>query len=144
MDLMRWSPLRDLDELFSRQGRLIDSGLPAMLGSDVKWRPAANIVENETEFTIKADLPEVRKEDIDITVESGVLTLSGERRYEKKSDDEKEHRRETFYGSFTRSFALPEGTDESAISAESKDGVLLVHVPKVAATKRQPVSIRVD
>jgi len=140
MDLLRWSPLRDLDELFGRQGRVFE---PSLLGQDVKWRPAANIVENDKEFTIRADLPEVKKEDIEITVDGGVLTVSGERRVEKSTENEKEHRRETFYGTFSRSFSLPDGTDESAISAETKDGVLIVHVPKVAAEKRQPVSIKV-
>jgi HSP20 family protein len=143
MDLMRWSPLRDLDELFARHGRTIDSSLPSLLGADVKWRPAANIVENDTEFTIRADLPEVKKEDIDVTVDGGVLTISGERRIEKSTDNEKEHRRETFHGQFSRSFTLPEGTDESGISAETKDGVLIVHVPKVVVEKRQPVSIKI-
>lgn len=143
MDLLRWSPVRDLDDLFSRHGRLIESSFPPLLGSDVQWRPAANIVENDTEFTIRADLPEVKKEDIDITVEGGLLTISGERRVEKSTENEKEHRRETFFGSFSRSFTLPEGTDESAISAETKDGVLIVHVPKIAAEKRKPVSIKV-
>ena len=144
MDLMRWSPLRDLDELFGRHGRSVESSLPSLLGSDVKWRPAANIVENDDEFTIKADLPAVRKEDIEITIDGGVLTLSGERRLEKSADNEKEHRRETFYGSFSRSFALPDGTDETGIKAETRDGVLLVHIPKVSAEKSKPVSVRID
>jgi HSP20 family protein len=144
MDLIRWSPLRDIDELFNRYGRSLESGFPSLLGEGAKWRPAANIVENDKEYTIRADLPEVKKEDIEITVEAGVLTISGERRYEKSSDKEKEHRRETFYGSFTRSFTLPDGTDDSAIQAESKDGVLVVHIPKVAAAKRSPVSVKID
>ena len=144
MDLMRWSPLRDLDELFNRHGRSIESAFPAMLGEGVRWRPAANIVEDDGEYTIRADLPEVSKEDIAITVESGVLTISGERRNEKRSESEKEHRRETFYGSFTRSFSLPDGTDESGISAESKDGVLVVHIPKVKADEQSPVSIEIS
>ena len=144
MELMRWSPFRDLDELFNRHGRTLESALPSMLGEGSRWRPAANIVENEKEFTIRADLPEVQKKDIDITVERGVLTISGERRYEKRDDNEKEHRRETFFGSFSRSFSLPEGTDENGITAESKDGVLIVHVPKVATTEEKPVSIKVS
>lgn len=143
MDLLRWSPLRDLDEIFGRHGRTFESTLPSLLGSEAKWRPAANIVENDTEFTIRADLPEVKKEDIEITVDGGVLTISGERRQEKSTENEREHRRETFYGSFTRSFSLPEGTDDSAIRAETKDGVLIVHVPKVAVEKRRPVSIKI-
>ena len=144
MDLLRWSPLRDLDELFGRQSRGFESALPSLLGAETKWRPAANIVENDAEFTIRADLPEVKKDDIDITVDGGVLTISGERRQEKSTENETEHRRETFYGSFTRSFALPDGTDEAAIRAETKDGVLIVHVPKAAAETRRPVSVKID
>lgn len=143
MDLIRWSPFRDIDELFNRYGRSLESSVPSMLGEGTKWRPAANIVENENEYTIRADLPEVKKEDIEITVEAGVLTISGERKVEKSSDNEKEHRRETFYGSFTRSFSLPEGTDEQAIGAETKDGVLIVHIPKIKVEKRSPVSIEI-
>lgn len=143
MDLIRWSPFGDLDDLFGRYTRGIDSQLPSLLGENAKWRPAANITENDSEYTIKADLPAVKKEDIDVNVENGVLTISGERRIEKSSDDEKEHRRETFYGSFTRSFSLPENADADAISAESKDGVLVVHVPKAKVEKPKSVSIKV-
>lgn len=141
MDLIRWSPFRDIDELFNRYGRNLESSVPSLLGEGVKWRPAANIVENDKEYTIRADLPEVKKEDIEITIDGGVLTISGERRVEKSSDNEKEHRRETFHGSFMRSFSLPDGTDDTAIRAETKDGVLTVHIPKVAAAKKSPVKI---
>jgi len=142
MDLIRWSPFRELDDLFGRYTRGLESQA-SLLGENVKWRPAANITENDSEYTIKADLPEVKKDDIDVNVENGVLTISGERRVEKSADNEKEHRRETFYGSFTRSFSLPENADAGAISAESKDGVLIVHVPKTKAEKPKSVSIKV-
>lgn len=144
MDLMRWSPLRDLDDLFNLRSRALESAFPSVSADGVKWRPAADIVENDSEFTIRADLPAVTRNDISVTVDGGVLTISGERRYEKSSDGEREHRRETFYGSFSRSFSLPEGTDESAIRAESKDGVLIVHIPKVKAPAKTPVSIEVN
>jgi len=142
MDLIRWSPFRELDDLFGRYTRGLESQ-PSLLGENVKWRPAANITENDTEYTIKADLPEVKKDDIEVHVENGVLTISGERRIEKSAEDEKEHRRETFYGSFTRSFSLPENANADAISAESKDGVLVVHVPKAKVEKQKSVSIKV-
>jgi HSP20 family protein len=143
MSLIRWNPLGDLDDLFARFPR----GLPrtsSLLAEGVDWRPAANITENSNEYTIKADLPEVKKEDIDVTVSNGVLTLSGERRYEKSSDDEKEHRRETFHGTFQRSFALPDDVDVDAIKADTKDGVLIVHLPKRAEKKPESVRISVD
>lgn len=143
MNLVHWNPFGELDDFFGRRARGMESQLPSLLGERVEWRPAANIVENDNEYTIKADLPEVKKDDIDIKVENGVLTISGERKLEKSSDDEKEHRRETFFGSFTRSFALPENVEEGSIRAESKDGVLMVHVPKSKSRKQEPVKVRV-
>ena len=143
MSLIRFSPLRDLDDLFGRYTRGMESGLPSLMGEGSQWRPAANIVENDNEFTIKADLPEVKKDDIELTVDDGVLTLSGERRYEKSTEDEKEHRRETFHGTFERSFSVPENVDVDAIKADTKDGVLIVHLPKKAVTKPESVSIKV-
>jgi HSP20 family protein len=137
MNLIPWSPFRELDQLFTRYGRDLGS-----LRENLQWRPSADIVENDKEYLIKADLPEVKKEDIDISVENGVLTLSGERRVEKSTDEEKEHRRETFYGQFARSFALPEDVDQTKISAETKDGVLKVHLPK--SEQKKPRSIQVD
>ena len=142
MSLIRWNPLGELDDLFARFPRGLHPR-STIVTEGVDWRPAANITENDKEYTIKADLPEVKKEDIDVNVANGVLTLSGERRYEKSSEDEKEHRRETFYGSFTRSFSLPENADVAKISAETRDGVLIVHIPKQKATKKESVSIKV-
>ena len=144
MSLVRWNPFGELDEIFARfpRGLLSRQGDTVLEGAD--WRPAANISENDKEYTIKADLPEVKKEDINVSVENGVLTISGERRYEKASDDEREHRRDTFHGTFQRSFALPEGVDVEGINADSKDGVLIVRLPKQVGRKPEPVKIRVQ
>lgn len=142
MSLIRWNPLGELDDLFARFPR----GLypRQMLTEETEWRPAANITENGKEYTIRADLPDVKKDDIDVSVANGVLTLSGERRYEKTSEDEKEHRRETFHGTFQRSFALPEDVDVEGIKADTKDGVLIIHLPKQAAKQPRSVKIKVD
>jgi HSP20 family protein len=144
MSLIRWSPFGELDDFFARfpRGVLPRQTELAVEGAD--WRPAANIAESDKEYTIRADLPEVKKDAIEVSVENGVLTISGERRYEKASDDEREHRRETFHGNFQRSFALPEDVDVEAINADSKDGVLIVHLPKQAVRKPEPVKIRVQ
>ena len=142
MSLIRWNPLGELDDLFARFPRGLHPR-STIVTEGVDWRPAANITENDKEYTIKADLPEVKKEDIDVTVREGVLTLSGERRYEKSTEDEKEHRRETFHGTFERSFSVPENVDVDAIKADTKDGVLIVHLPKKAVTKPESVSIKV-
>jgi len=144
MSLIRWNPFGELDDLFARFPRGLAPRQTATLAEGVDWRPAANITENDKEYTIKADLPEVRKEDIDVSVANGVLTLSGERRYEKSSDDEKEHRRETFHGTFQRSFALPDDVDVDAIKADTRDGVLIVRLPKQAEQKPASVRIKVD
>ena len=149
MNLISWSPFRELDDFFERYARDLGAGREtgssrlATLDSNIQ-RPTADIVENGKEYTIKADLPEVKKEDIDVKVENGVLTLSGERRVEKSTDDEKQHRRETFYGRFSRSFALPEDVDTTKISAESKDGVLKVHLPKAEAKRAKSIEVKVD
>ena len=144
MNLIRWNSLGDLDDLFARFPRGLLPRQSAFLSEGVDWRPAANITENDKEYTIRADLPEVKKDDIEVTIANGVLSLSGERRYEKASDDEKEHRRETFHGTFQRSFALPDDVDVEAIKADTKDGVLVVRLPKRAVTKPSSVKIKVD
>jgi HSP20 family protein len=86
----------------------------------------------------------VKKEDVKVTVDDGMLTLSGERRQKEEQKDEKFHKVETYYGSFSRSFALPDAVDQAAIRAESKDGVITIHVPKTKAETRKPTSIKVQ
>lgn len=144
MNLIHWSPFRELDDVFERFARPGGLQQRSLLGDKLDWRPAASITENDKEYLVKADLPEVKKDDIDIAIESDILTIRGERRVEKSSEDEKEHRRETFYGSFSRSFGLPADVDQDAITADCKDGVLTVHLPKTKAQdKPQQVSIKV-
>jgi len=143
MNLISWSPFRELDDLFERYTRELARWRPAGLDEHMHWRPSADIVENDNEYLIKADLPEVKKEDIDIRVENGVLTLSGERRVEKSADNEKEHRREVFYGKFARSFSLPDDVEVDKISAECRDGVLRVHLPKSDAKKPRTIEVKV-
>ena len=144
MALVAWDPFRELEDVlsrWSRNGRSVLAGNQE--GGIATWRPAANISETEKEYIIKAELPEVKKEDVSLTVQDGVITIKGERRYEKQDDSEKQHRVESFYGSFSRSFSLPADVDESAIKAESKDGVLTVHLPKVEAPQPKPIEIEV-
>lgn len=143
MNLIRWNPFGDLDDIFGRIPRDLVSRQSGLLAEGVDWRPAANITENDEEYTIRADLPEVKKEDIDVSVANGVLTLSGERRYEKSTDNEREHRRETFHGTFKRSFGVPEDVDVQGIQADTKDGVLVIHLPKQAVEKPESISIKV-
>jgi len=105
--------------------------------------PTVDISESEGEYLIKAELPEVKKEDVKVTVENGVLTLQGERRQEKEEKGKKFHRVERSYGSFIRSFTLPESVDESMVKAEYKDGVLNLHLPKSERVKPKAIDVKV-
>ena len=146
MRVIKWEPFRDVDDAFDRfvaetlrrWPRQTTEGQAAL-----DWAPAADVSETEAEYLIKADLPEVRKEDVSITVQDGVLTLSGERRQEVRAENEKVHRVERAYGSFARRFALPENADEQSIRAESRDGVILIHIPKQKVVHPQPRQIEI-
>lgn len=141
MSLIRWEPFRELDNFFRQNV----SGLSRNLRGEVEqWAPTANISETEQEYLIKAELPEVKKEDVKVTLENGVLTISGERKHEKERKDESEIRVESFYGSFSRSFYLPDNVDATGVKAESRDGVLRIRVPKKTPTKSTAIDIKVS
>ncbi len=147
MTLVTWSPLREFEDFFSRYNRLSRGLLTGNGNGDrgvADWRPAADISETGKEYLIKAELPAVAKKDVEVTVEDGVITIKGERRVEKSDEEEKRHRIETFYGSFSRSFSLPADVDETAIRAESKDGILQVHLPKTEVQKPTVIDIKVS
>jgi HSP20 family protein len=146
MNVIRWEPFGGMDEMFSRFPTMFErwARLTGSGEKGVEWSPSADISETDQEYLIRASLPAVKKEDVSVTVEDGMLTLSGERRQQDERKDEKFHKVESFYGSFSRSFSLPEGTDPSAIRAESKDGVLTIHVPKVKAQAKKPTTIKVQ
>lgn len=108
-----------------------------------QWAPLVDITEDDREYVIKAELPEVRKEDVKITVESGTLNLSGERTFEKEDKGLRYHRVERSYGSFLRSFVLPDDADASKVSAEFKDGVLMVRVEKHEKALPKRIEIKV-
>lgn len=154
MRVIKWEPFRDMDEVFNRffadtlrrwpttQGGAY--GSEAQQPQMREWAPLADVSENETEYVIKAEVPEVPKEAVNITVQDGVLTLSGERRQEKREDNEKVHRIERFHGSFARRFALPEDADEQAISAECRDGVIAIRIPKQKQVVQQARQIQIQ
>jgi len=151
MTLIRWEPFRELDDFFTRCsplfGRLptIRSAVTGRDSTDAPaWAPVADISETETEYLIKAELPEVGKEDVKVTVDEDVITIRGERRKEVEHKDEKVHRIESTYGSFARSFRLPEDADVSAIQAESRNGVLKVRVPKKPVARARTVEVQVN
>ncbi|MBP9590715.1 MAG: Hsp20/alpha crystallin family protein [Steroidobacteraceae bacterium] len=146
MRVIKWEPFREVDDVFDRFfadafRRWPRATVEGRAAAD--WAPAADVTETEGEYLIKAELPEVRKEDVSLSVQDGVLTLTGERKQEKRDDNEKVHRVERFHGSFARRFSLPEDADEQSIKAESKDGVILIHIPKHKVVQPQARQIEV-
>ncbi len=109
-----------------------------------EWTPAVDIIEDEKGYLIKVELPEVRKEDVKVTVESGTLTIAGERRAEKEEKGRRFHRLERFFGSFERSFSLPDDADDSKVNAEFKDGVLRVYLTKSEKARPKQIEVKVS
>jgi HSP20 family protein len=144
MNLIRWEPFGDVETLFNRllKGNLVR--LPQSSTGGVEWSPSADISETDQEFVIRAELPAVKKEDVQVTVEDGTIAIKGERKQQNVDNKEKYHRVETFYGSFERTFSLPENVDASSIRCESKDGMLTVHIPKTETRKMGPKQIKVQ
>ena len=147
--LIRWDPFKEMEETHNRLAHLFGLS-PARTGNGgqeamtiTQWVPSVDIIEDDKEWLVKADLPEVKKEDVKVTVESGVLTITGERKFEKEEKDKKYHRIERAYGNFFRSFTLPDAADGSKVNAEFKDGVLKVHLPKSEKTKPKAVEVKV-
>ena len=108
-----------------------------------EWAPVVDISEDDKEYLIKAELPEVKKEDVKVTAEEGTLTIMGERKFEKEVKGKKYHRVERAYGSFGRSFSLPDDASPAKVSAEFKDGVLTVHLAKTEKAKPQQIEVKV-
>jgi HSP20 family protein len=149
-NLMRVDPLHELEEMNQRLSRFFGANdlAPFWRGEreDVKiadWRPAVDIEETEEAYLIKVELPEVRKEDVKVSVQNGILTLQGERRMEKEKKDRKVHRVERFYGNFVRSFALPDEVEAQDVSAEFKDGMLYVRMGKSEKAKPRSIEVKV-
>ncbi|HEY0682248.1 MAG TPA: Hsp20/alpha crystallin family protein [Steroidobacter sp.] len=144
MNITRWEPFREVEDMFRQYSPFFSRAMRRFEADEGGWRPVADISETDTEYLIKAELPEVKKEDVKVTFEQGLLTISGERRQEKKQKDENQIRVESFYGSFSRSFSLPDNIDAKTIQAECKEGVLRVRIPKTTPTKpEQPIAVEV-
>lgn len=144
MRLVRWDPF-GTDEFFNRAlPGLLGRWPRSMDGEPLEWTPSADISETDKEYLIRAELPAVRKEDVKVTVDQGMITIEGERKQQKEDRNEKFHRVESVYGSFTRSFALPENVNVDAIRGESRDGVLIVHLPKTQPSGQKVKQIKVD
>lgn len=144
----RWNPLKDRDDLESRLATMLATRESTGNGEKealtvTQWSPLVDITEDEKEYVIKAELPEMKKDEVRLTVEHDVLAISGERRFEKEDQGLKYHRIERAYGSFVRSFSLPEDVDESKVTADFKDGMLTVRLPKSVKVQPKTIEIKV-
>lgn len=142
MKLERWNPFREFDDWFRdyHRGMLTRLGEREAITSN-DWLPAADILENDEEYQIKVEIPEIRKEDVKLSVNNGLLTISGERKLENR--DDKQHRMERFYGCFTRSFRLPEDVRPENITGHFRDGMLYVHMVKSASPADKTLEIEI-
>jgi HSP20 family protein len=152
MQLMKWDPFREMEEITDRFSRALGRPFLARTlpggGAEealitAEWAPLVDIEENEKEYLVKAELPEVKKEDVKVTLEEGVLTIQGERRLEKEEKGKKIHRIERAYGKFLRTFTVPRDVDEKKILAEFKEGMLTVRVPKAEVFKPREIEVKV-
>lgn len=146
MALIKWEPLREIEDMFDRYTRAM--GWPSNRGQELittgDWSPRVDISETDNEFVVKAEIPEVKKEDVKVSVDNGVLTIQGERKQEKEEKGKKFHRVERYYGSFVRSFTLPDNVDETKVKATFKDGMLNLQIPKTAETKPKAIEVKVE
>jgi HSP20 family protein len=145
MAMLRWEPFREMENALRRFSPLYmpDNGVARDEAAAKTWIPLANISEAENEYLIRIDLPDVKKEDVKIAVADGVITISGERKLEREDQTENAIRVESIYGAFTRSFVLPDYVDAKGIHAETKDGVLRIHIPKAKNKKVEPLAIEI-
>ncbi len=148
-DPARWDLFKELEEIGDRFNRVFgrlparrESGREALTVAD--WMPNVDIKEDEREYLIKAEIPEVDKEDVKVTIQEGVLSIKGERKQEKEENGSRFHRVERSYGTFVRSFTLPGDVAEYRLKAEFKEGMLLVHLPKSEKAKPKAIEVKVE
>jgi len=145
--VVRYEPFRGLSTLHDQVNRLFNETMFRGQNEDsaiTTWAPAVDIYETPNELVVKADLPDVNEKDIDIRVENNLLTVRGERKFEKKVTEDNYLRVERTYGAFSRSFSLPNTVNPEAIHAEYKNGVLTVNLPKREESKPRQVKVAVN
>lgn len=149
MNLVKWNPFNELEDIsnslnkfFGRQ--VAPHGTDVGLLAQADWAPTVDISETDDGYLIKAEIPGVKKEDVKVTVQDGMLAIRGERKQEKEEKGKRFHRIERSYGSFMRSFRLPDDADEGGVSAEFKDGLLNVSLKKSAKAKPKSIDIAVS
>lgn len=146
MSIVRYDPFRDLRNLQDEVNRLFSTNISRVFGDEGiargAWNPSIDIYENKDQIVVEAELPGMKREDFDLSIENNVLTLRGERRFEKKDEGDNYHRVERSYGSFTRSFTLPQTVTGESANAEYKNGVLRVTLPKREEVKARRIEIK--
>lgn len=149
--LTRWEPVNDIANLSSRMDRLFDEmmgrGMRRIADEDRvrgSWSPAVNIMEKKDAIQITADLPGMKAEDVEVTVDNGVLTIRGERKLEEATEGETYHRIERVYGVFERTFTLPNSVDTTKIEAKFTNGEMVVSLPKREESKPRSVKVKVQ
>ena len=148
MTIVRWEPLREFSTLQNEMNRLFNTVFDAPTAGNGgntlrRWMPAMDLVETDDHFVLRADLPGLSEDDVDVTLENDVLTVSGQRKAETETREKGYYRVERAYGSFRRSLSLPEGVDPDAIEANFDKGVLEVRIPKPEQRKPRKVAITV-
>ena len=148
---IRWDPFRELEEMhnrlttfFGRQSPLLSGPAEAEEMTLTTWTPRVDVAEDDKEYVISAELPGVKKEEVKVSVEGRVLSISGERKSEKEEKGKKYHRIERAYGAFARSFTLPEGASGEKLTADFRDGILKVHIPKEESAKTKAIEVKVS
>lgn len=152
MDLIRYEtpafPLfREMEEFSERLNRLFGARMrgngqkESLLVTD--WMPAVDIQETQAEYLIKVELPEIKKDDVKVTVEDGLLAIRGERKQEKEEKGKKFHRIERSYGTFLRTFTVPMDAEENKVAADFQDGILRVHLPKTEKPRPKALEVKV-
>ena len=150
--LITWNHLRELEEAQDRFNRYRFSGeFPNRMSTGethsltvTDWSPEVDISQDDHGYMLKADLPEMKKDDVRVTVEDGILCVSGERKGEKEDQKRKFHRIERSFGNFRRSFTLPEDTDSTKVTADFRDGVLKIHLPTTAKARSKAFEVKVQ
>jgi HSP20 family protein len=143
-NLQRWNPARDFARLQEEVNRLFDTTYGSRQTESFGWTPAVDIFEDAEGVTFKFELPEVEAKDVEVRLEDGTLTVRGERKLEREDKRDGYHRLERSYGAFARSFSLPATLDSEKVTAEAKNGVLRIFVPKRAEAKPKSISVKVN
>jgi len=147
MSIIKWDPVRDMNDFFAQPIAAFGRWPRFATGDgekETEWAPRVDISDTEKEYVIRADLPAVKREDVKVMIKDDLLTIEGERKYDKEETGERFMRRESFRGMFARTLMLPDNADRNAVRAECKDGVLTVHVGKTKSAVAKPVEVTVQ